>query len=193
MSGDDWGRLAYLLLLLVAVGGYFVAHARSNLSRTLQQAAVWGLIFLGVIAGVGLWDDIRSTVIPRQSVAADQSQVEVPRAPDGHFYLTLQVQGTPVRFVVDTGASDIVLSPADARRVGLDPSALDFTGMAITANGTVQTAPVRLAEVSLGGIEDRNVRAVVNSVDMAESLLGMTYLDRFGRIEMTRDRLVLTR
>ena len=159
MDGEDWGRLAYLALLLVAVGGYFVTHARRNLSQVMQQAAVWALIFLGVIAGVGLWQDIRSTVTPQQSVFAEAGRIEVPRAGDGHFYLTVEVQGEPLRFVVDTGATDLVLTQADAARLGLHPETLAFTGVANTANGTVMTAPVRLSErgasVSQIVLEDR--------------------------------------
>ncbi|KGB82936.1 MAG: TIGR02281 family clan AA aspartic protease [Pseudomonadota bacterium] len=193
MAGAEFGRLAYLLLLTAAVGGFFVIQNRRRLGAMAQQAAVWGLIFVGVIAAVGLWSDIRTTVMPRQSVFSEQGRIEVPRAPDGHFYLTVAVNGTPLQFVVDTGASQVVLTPEDARRVGIDPTGLAFSSEARTANGVVQTAPVRLNEVQLGPLEDRNVRAWVNSGEMDMSLLGMSYLQRFEKMEITRDLLVLTR
>ena len=102
--------------------------------------------------------------------------MEVPRAFDGHYYLTLDLNGVPVDFVVDTGATDMVLTRADAARIGLDPDALAYTGVAGTANGQVRTARVRLDEVSLGGILDRNLPASVNEGVMDTSLLGMSYL-----------------
>ncbi|KCV83802.1 aspartyl protease-like protein [Actibacterium atlanticum] len=193
MDGDQIGRMIYLLMLLVAVGGYFIVANRHRAGQMLQQAAVWGLIFLGVIAGVGLWGDIRHTAVPRQSVFADDGRIELPRAPDGHFYLTAEVNGKPVQFVVDTGAGQIVLTQDDAARVGLPPEDLNFFGEARTANGVVKTASVRLDEISVGGISDTGVRAWVNGGEMDQSLMGMGYLQRFERVEFTRDTMILTR
>lgn len=192
MSADDIANLAYLGLLAAAVGGWFIVQNRNNLGRVAQQAAVWGLIFLGVIAAYGLWSDIRQDVAPVQAVIGD-SRIEIPRGRDGHYRLILQVNGTPVDFVVDTGASDIVLSRADAARVGIDPATLTYLGTAATANGTVRTAAVALDRVALGGIEDRNLRAVVNDGDLDASLLGMTYLHLYSKIEIADGQMVLTR
>jgi aspartyl protease family protein len=193
MTGDQIGSLTYLLILAVAIAGWHIAANRRNLGRLAQQAAIWVFIFLGAIVAVGLWSDIRDTVAPRQAVMQDGRQVVVPIAYDGHFYLTLEVNGVPVRFVVDTGATEMVLSGADAARIGLDPEGLAFTGRAFTANGMVETAPVRLETVALGPHVDRGVRAVVNSGDLTESLLGMSYLRGFSRIEISGGELVLER
>lgn len=193
MTEDQIGRLLYLVLLGAAIIGYLLVANRDRLGTLLRQATLWGLIFVGLIAAVGLWQDIRSASAPRQTVFSAAGRVEVPRSMDGHYYLTLDVGGVPVRFVVDTGATDVVLSQADARRIGLDPARLAYTGSARTANGVVRTARVRLPEVRLGDIVDRNLSAWVNEGQMEESLLGMAYLQRFRRIEIERDRLVLTR
>ncbi len=193
MSGDDFGQMIYLVLLGAAIAGYFLAENRQNLGKVAKQATVWGLLFLGVIAGYGLWDGIRDDVMPRQSVVAETGQIEVPRGFDGHYYLVLRLNGKPVEFVVDTGASDVVLTQQDARLVGIDPTTLAYTGRAYTANGEVRTAPTRIATVSLSGIEDRNLRAVVNQGDMDQSLLGMAYLSLFEKIEISSDKLILTR
>lgn len=193
MRSEDIGQLVFLILLVTAIGGYFVMENRHQLGKMARQSAVWGLIFVGVIAGIGLWDDIRSTVMPRQTVFAEQGQVEVPRAPDGHYYLMLTINHTPVRFVVDTGASDVVLTQEDARRVGLDVANLRYLGEARTANGLVHTARVRLEDVRLGPVEDHNLRAVVNGGEMDTSLLGVSYLQRYSSMEFRRDTLILTR
>ncbi len=185
-------RLAYLGLLAAALGGWFLLQLRGNPGKTLQMIAIWALIFVGVIAGYGLWNDIRRDIAPMQSMIAE-NVVTVPRSPDGHYHLVLQINGTPVEFVVDTGASDMVLSQQDAARVGLDPATLAYTGIALTANGQVRTAPVRLDRVELGTIVDENLRAVVNEGDLDGSLLGMGYLGLFDRIEIAGDELILTR
>ena len=99
----------------------------------------------------------------------------------------------PVRFLVDTGASELVLSLADAARVGIDPASSAFVGRARTANGMVATAPVRLGRVEFGGFSDSGVPASVGGGELDVSLLGMSYLDRFASIEIEGDRMTLRR
>lgn len=193
MDSLQTGHLVYLVILGIALAGWFIAENRASLGRTLRTALAWGFIFLGVVAGYGLWEDVRDGVAPRQAVFQDGARIEVPRAFDGHYYLTLAINGEPVEFVVDTGATDMVLTRADAARIGLDPARLAFTGIAGTANGQVRTARVRLPEVALGEVVDRNVTASVNAGDMSTSLLGMSYLQRFSRLEIANGRLVLER
>lgn len=193
MSADDLGRLSYLVLLGAVILIYMLVANRDRLGQMLRQAMLWGLIFLGAVAAVGLWGDIRDDVLPSQSVSIADGRVEVPRSRDGHYYLTLDVQGRNLRFVVDTGATDMVLSRSDAQRVGIDPDSLAYLGRAQTANGMVRTARVTLDHVALGGVVDRDVTAWVNEGEMNTSLLGMSYLQRFARIEIERNRLVLIR
>jgi len=193
MNSDDIARLAYLGLLGAVLVGWFITQNRQSLGRLAQQAVAWGLIFLGVIAAIGLWGDIRQTIRPQQSTMRADHSVNLPRARDGHFYLTLMINDVAIYFLVDTGASQMVLTQSDAEKVGLNPADLAFTGRATTANGEVRTAPIRLAQVSLGPILDRNVRAWVNEGEMEQSLLGMSYLQRWSKIEITSQGLRLTR
>ncbi len=185
MHIDQVMQAGYLVLLGIVVVGYLAIQSRGHLKTMLKQGATWLFIFATIVVGYGVWSDMSEARLPRQSVFAEEGRIEVPRAGDGHYHLILRINGVPVPMIVDTGASDLVLSRA--------PEALVFTGRAQTANGRVETAHVRLPEVSVGGITDRFVPAVVNSGDMQKSLLGMSYLNRFSRIEMTRDRLILTR
>lgn len=191
MDGNDYGRLIYLVLLLLAVGGYVVVEFRHRMGQALRVAAAWSLIFVGVIAGYGLWNDIRPDLIPRQMVS-ETGEIAVPRAADGHFYVTLDVGGTPVRFLADTGASNMVLSKTDAARLGIDPAGLVYLGSAQTANGTVRTARVDLPSVALGPFRDDSLAAWVNEGEMDMSLLGMDYLSLY-RVEIAGDSMVLRR
>jgi aspartyl protease family protein len=191
MSGNNTAQIIYLVLLLCAVGTWVFVYHRQSLGKTLQQAISWALIFVGVIAAYGLWEDVRGTVTPSASVMSDV--IEVPRANDGHYYLPLRVNGTSVTFMVDTGASQIVLTQKDAQRAGLDMDDLAFTDRAMTANGEVRTAPVWLEEIGLGEITDTGVKAWVNEGAMEQSLLGMSYLRRYSKIEITGHSLVLQR
>lgn len=189
MDSDDLPRLIYLGLLLAVIAGYFLMENRKRLGKTAQQAAIWGLIFLGAIAAAGLWGDIRRTSLPQEAVVRD-GRLEVPVARDGHFYLTAEVNGADVLFVVDTGATDIVLTERDARRAGFDPDTLNYFGVAMTANGQVSTAPVRIGRMILGDRTDTDVPAVVNGGELDTSLLGMRYLSRY-ELTLTRDQLIL--
>lgn len=191
MDAEQLGRATYLVLLLIAVGGWVMVEYRTRIGQALRVALAWGMIFLGVAAGYGLWQDIRHDIIPRQMVT-ETGAVEIPRAADGHYYLQLEIDGQAVMFLADTGATNVVLSPEDARRLGIDPAGLTYTGQAMTANGMVRTARVRLNDVQLGPFRDDSLAVWVNEAEMDGSLLGMDYLGRF-RIEIARDRMVLRR
>jgi aspartyl protease family protein len=191
MDSYDLGQLAYLVLLGGAIVTYFVVENRNRMGKAAQQAVIWGLIFVGVIAAYGLWGDISRDVSGRESVMSD-GRVEVPMAPDGHYYLAAEVNGHRIRFVVDTGASDIVLAGADARRIGLDPETLAYTRRARTANGMVNTAPVSLDSIALAGWLDHGIEAVVNAGDLDTSLLGMSYLGLFS-VTLSNEILTLDR
>ena len=190
MNSDTYAQLIYLVLLLAAVGGWVLVEYRGRLGAALRTGLAWGLIFIGVMAGYGLWTDMRSDV-RRQAVMVGEA-MEVPRAPDGHYYLTLTVSGTPVEFMVDTGATNVVLSRRDAERLGIDPASLVYLGQAQTANGIVRTARVKLNDVQLGSWQDETLAAWVNDGEMDGSLLGMDYLGKF-HIELAADRLLLRR
>jgi aspartyl protease family protein len=193
MDGDQLARMAYLLVLLVAVGGWLVIEHRRRMGAMLRQIAAWGLIFLGLVAVYGLWNDIRTDLVPSQSIATDGQRIELPRGRDGHYYMTLDIGAVPVRFMVDTGASGVVLSNRDAQRLGIDRARLIYTSQARTANGVINTAQVTLRDVQLDGHEEGALRAWVGDGDLGLSLLGMEFLRRFARVEIAGDRLVLVR
>ena len=193
MDGDSIARLAYLSLLGVAVVAWFISQNRQTLNKTLQQAMAWVFIFIGVIAVVGLWEDIRSTVSPVPQLTVTGETIEVPRSADGHYYLPVEVDGQTITFLVDTGASQIVLSSRDAERIGVDLNQLNYFGRALTANGEVRTAPVRLETVTLGPITDQNISAWVNEGELHQSLLGMDYLHMFSNIQFADGRMILSR
>ena len=192
MSSDQTADAIYLSLLGGALLLSYLLAGRTNIGKMLQQMGIWVLIFMGAIAIIGMWPEIQRTITPHQSVV-DGTTIVLPRGRDGHYYLILDINNVPVEFVVDTGASQVVLTQDDAKRIGLNPSSLSYLGTASTANGTVRTAAVRLDTVSLGAITDTSVRAVVNDGQMFGSLLGMTYLSNFDSITIKDGQLILSR
>ncbi len=189
MDGETMARVGYLALILVALGGWIMVEFRQRMGQALRMALAWGLIFVGMMAGYGLWSDIRRDIMPVQEVAQDGS-VEVPRAEDGHYYLTVTINGAGVPFMVDTGASGMVLAGKDAETLGIDPATLSFLGEASTANGVVRTARVTLPLVELGPFRNEGFQAFVTEGNLDQSLLGMDYLGQF-RMEFDGGKLIL--
>jgi aspartyl protease family protein len=125
------------------------------------------------------------------SAASDAWQYVVEAGPQGHFIIEAAVDGVPVTFLVDTGASEIVLTLADARRLGFDPRRLEFSQRFETANGEVRGAPVRLRELRVGQFSLYDLEASVNAAPLPVSLLGMSFLDRLHGYRVEDRRLIL--
>ncbi len=193
MEENDFSRLIYLSVLVVAILGSVLISRRGAYGKMFRQAGVWLLIFMGLVAIVASWQDIRQSGQTMSFQQSEDSAIIIPKEIDGHFHLTVTINDRPIEFLVDTGASDIVLTREDAARVGFDPNRLDYWGMANTANGTVRLAKIRLETVRLGEFIDKNIRASVNKAPMEKSLLGMRYLSKFRAIEISNDQMILKR
>ncbi|HLK25899.1 MAG TPA: TIGR02281 family clan AA aspartic protease [Caulobacteraceae bacterium] len=116
---------------------------------------------------------------------------QVMKGPDGHFWAEASVDGREVKFLVDTGASAVALTPTDAQRLGIDPAGLDYAYTVATASGQAKAAHVRLASVAVAGAQVDNVDAFVIQGGLDHSLLGMSYLGRLNRFEATQTSLIL--
>jgi aspartyl protease family protein len=177
--------LIYRVGWIALIGSSVVAFARANPGSALRYGAIWVAIFLGIAGLYSFKNDaafigqrIMGALSPTQGVAHDDGTLSFDAGPDGHFRIQAQVNGGRVTFMVDTGATDVVLAPNDARRIGIDPASLVFDQFAETANGTVSGAAIRLDSLVVGSIEMNGLPATVNGADMSESLLGMEFLSR---------------
>ena len=140
------------------------------------------LITALLLSGAGLLPAMRHAPPDPSAVVAAPApdgwnRIVVPADAQGHFIVAAMVNGERVDFLLDTGASHVVLSPEDAVRVGLRSAQLRFTGTAQTANGVARLAPVTLRELRIGQLSRHGVPAVVNRAPMAISLLGMSFLE----------------
>ena len=135
---------------------------------------------------------VHSVSAPKRISATDPVTAPAPRqlqrGPDGHFYADAQVNGTTIRFMVDTGASVVVLTHADAQRAGLQLPA--ERAMAMGVGGPIEIIPVTLDRLAVGGIEARGVQAAV-AEELPVSLLGQSYLQRVASVEIRGDTMVL--
>jgi aspartyl protease family protein len=126
----------------------------------------------------------------RSSAVVASSREKVTLAADGRgmFYAEGAINGVPMRFMVDTGATYVGMSAADAVRLGLD-FRKGRPVMMQTANGRVLNYLVSLDRVKLGSIELNGIEGVVGEQDMPFVLLGMSFLNR---LEMQRDGSSMT-
>jgi len=110
---------------------------------------------------------------------------------DGHFYLNGKANGKHIRFMIDTGASDITLCPQAASIIGIDLKSLKFTQRYQTANGIGFGAHHWLKSLSIGPFRFSEIKVSINQSEMSESLLGMSFLERLQSFEFRGDKLYL--
>jgi aspartyl protease family protein len=150
------------------------------------------IFFIAVGIAVGLaWPSDRATVPVAPAVAApadgEPRETVLERSEGGHFYANVEVNGELVRFLVDTGASGVALTEADAERVGLDFDRGAFEQVGVGASGPVRGKLVTLDKVSLDGKAAHEVEgAILEGSEI--SLLGQNYLRRFS-VEMRGDTM----
>ena len=130
-----------------------------------------------------------AVVTPRQ--ASFDNAAIIDREPDGHYWTRADVDGTAVKFMVDTGASTVAITFRDAQRIGLNPEELDFKWEIRTAGGIVHGAAVTLDKIRIGRVEVDNVEAMVLREGLEQSLLGMTFLGELYSYEFRKSQLVI--
>jgi len=194
------GQLIQGMALLALLLGSAALHRGAPPGHFLRNVGLWTGIAVALFAGysyrfelLAIKDQMLAELLPHAGVEVSPGAVSFRADRSGHFVVEATVDGVDVRFLVDTGASDVVLSPADAERLGFDLKKLDYTRRFETANGMVVGAPVRLGRVAIGPVAVADVRATVNGAPMQNSLLGMSFLGRLSGYQVSRDTLVLRR
>lgn len=202
-SGGDWSDTraphAMWLATLAALGASgLVAAARRNLSETVFSLLTWAGAFLLLILAYSyrddltrLWARIRGEVLPAEAVETAAGTVEIRRGRDRHFQVEAEVDGAPVTFLVDTGASGIALAFDDAKAAGIDTASLTFDIPSQAVSGTVMVARTRVGLLRIGPIERRDVEVAVLPFGPNVSLLGQSFLETLASFEVNGDRMIL--
>ena len=191
MSSIAFAELAYLVILGSVIGGLLIMRSRRQLSRLFHDAMLWGLIFVAVISLFGLREQLRFAIAPGQPYQTEESGIALTRHRDGHFYAILDINDVATKFLVDTGATAVVLSQETASRAGIELDTLIYSGTAITANGKIRTAPVRLDRIQLANRLERGFGAVVSDSDLATPLLGQSFLRLFDEVAIRGNIMTL--
>jgi len=204
LDSTTFGYVALLLALAVFVGGGMLGSYRGRIGAMLRDGVTWLALGLGLVTIFAYQDEllpIAARVVgelaPGSAMTVEESsggvtEVRIRKRLDGHFTANVKVNGKTVSMIVDTGASTIVLRPADARRAGIDPRTLNYRVPVLTANGRTMAARVRLNSVAIGPLDRQNVDALVAQPGaLSQSLLGMSFLSRLRSYEFSGDFLTL--
>lgn len=198
-NGATMAEMVYGLILVILLISALVARRRAR-GTAIRAATIWVVIAAGLLVAYGVKEEVMrlgrmvlAELVPHQGRQTDENTIAFRARNDGHFAVEASVNGTPILFMLDSGATDVILTPTDAKRIGLDLNSLRFDKPYKTANGLVRGAPVRLNQVAIGPIVLEDVRASVNGAPMETSLLGMSYLSRLSSWRVEGDRLTLVR
>jgi len=198
VAGLAWSGLI-LALLLTAIGfASMAARFDPRFYRIMWAGLALG--FGGIFSFDKAWeawefqrdwgDQLVRSATPTPGEA--ETPIVLRRQGDGHFYMTGEAGSGAVDFLVDTGATGVMLTLSDARRIGMRTERLDYTIEVSTASGLELAAPSLLPALTLHGHRFDNVPILVMRTG-DQSLLGMSVLSQFTSVEMRADRLVLQR
>ena len=197
-TDDDWAHIIRMMAVLALVSSGLIFLRRINVRETARNIAIWvgiaavlllGYSFRNEFATVG--DRIMGELLPHQAIEVGERELRINAGAGGHFHVVAHVNGEPVRFLIDTGATDIVLNREAAQRAGYDVGSLRFTRPYRTANGIGYGAPIRLDSIAIGPFGVADMPASVNDAPMSSSLLGISFLERLRSYEVRGSVMLL--
>ena len=203
LANDDFADAAYMSIFGVVVAAGLLGSG-IPLNHMMRNIAIWAVIILGLVTVyqyqyelTNIANRVTAGLIPGNAISGNNADgaetVSIGQSANGHFEVNALVNDQRVNFMVDTGASTIVLTQADAEKVGIDISSLSYTNPVSTANGRTMAASVRLQEVKIGNITRQNIRALVSQEgQLSGSLLGMNFMNSLSAYTVQRDQLILT-
>jgi aspartyl protease family protein len=194
----DSSLLTSKILALILVAMIVLTLFRQRFPHALESALIWlvvaSLLLLGYTYRFELRDvgeRVLAELIPGRAATQGRT-VELARGPGGSFFVTVQINGARVSTVLDTGATAVVLTPEAAKAAGLPLEVLTYSVSVDTANGRARAAPVTLDRLSVGGIVERSVPALIAQPgQLRVNLLGMSFLNRLQSWEVRGDKLIL--
>lgn len=188
--GPSATRIAVWLLLVTVLSAAVVAAVSDRdgaLNSRLRQVAQAYLLIISP------GDPADPAVNPGAAPDAYRPNREITlrKQADGHFYVQVEVNGYPIDFLVDSGATHVVLTQTDAATAGLRPRTLRYSGRSQTANGVATFAPVQLRQLRVDQFVLRDIDAAVIDSPLGISLLGMGFLSQLEEFSVVGDRLIM--
>ncbi len=195
MDGDTITNMLWGAGTLALVGSALMVR-RIPLKRGVQMSLAWVVIFGLVYAAVALRGDAAalwsraSAAVSSAPLRAKGGAVQISKSDDGHFWTAVSLNGSPARFLVDSGATVTMISASAAQASHVVP----MVGPALlveTANGTIRVLPARVARLTLGPITRTEERVQVNDSGDETNVLGMSFLSTLRSWHVDQDVLTL--
>ena len=198
LGGGDTAALVRGVGWFTLLSSGLLFFRQINLKQAARNILLWVGVFGVVLLGYAYRDvfgdigsRLQSQVMPGYPVTSGPHAVTISEDESGGYQVIGSVNGGPVRFLIDTGASDIVLTGADAQRAGLDLDSLDYSHAFATANGIAHGASAMVHEIKVGGIVLKDVKVSVQREGLGVSLLGMSFLRQLKSFSFGDHKLVL--
>jgi aspartyl protease family protein len=193
-DGSQALNLIYLLIILIAVVSAFSIR-RVPVGKTLKMVLAWVLIFAAGFAIFALREDFKAlgsrlwAAVTGSNVQETQNgELRIAMAEDGHFWVDAELNGRPVRFLIDSGATVTTIGPGTAERAGVQASG--GRTLVDTANGIAQVDRGSADLLKVGPIERRNFSLFIARED-ATNVIGMNFLSTLSRWSVEGRTLVL--
>ena len=196
MTGDQTAELTFAIGALILVMSSLFAR-RLAFGHALRMILSWVAIFALVLvayayrAELGMvWQRVSGDLFGQQTQVMGGT-LRVPVSPDGHFWVTADVNGTPARFLIDSGATTVSLSEDTAQAAGVEVDRSGFPVLINTANGRIEARRARIERLELGPIVARDMAAIVAPNFGETNVIGMNFLSSLESWRVEGDTLIL--
>ncbi len=195
-DGNQALTFLYLLGMLALIGSAFAVR-RVPIGQGLRMAAAWVLIFGAAFVAFTLKDDFAALYRRVVDQSGGGSQVvqqgealRIRQSADGHFWVEAQLNGEPVRFLIDSGATTTSINGRTARRAGIEPRR-GLPVLVQTANGTIQVQRGRAERLEVGKIRREDLAVHISDGFGETNVLGMNFLSSLSGWSVRRGWLIL--
>lgn len=198
-SFDSNAAVSFFILVTIITSMIYSSISQGNMIMVSKQLLAWVGVFFLIIIGYAFRFEldyftqrVTSVLIPSHNWINKQGELVISRNNDGHFYLDTMVNDVKIKFMIDTGASNVALTTRDAEKLNIDLSKLKYSKTYSTANGLSNAASLQLSSIKIGDAIFPNVEAHVGTGGLDISLMGMSVLERFKGFRIDRDMLILS-
>jgi len=198
ISSQELAQIIFILILIVVTVMGF-SNRKIALNQILKYLIIWiGIALVAIIIYAlrfnvsDIKDQVTTDLFPSRAINKENRQLAISIAQDNHFYIILKINNKEVKFMIDTGASEVIIDKNLAREIGVDLQNLYYDKIFNTANGQVYGASINFEEVDISGVKFRNISASITESDLPVPLLGMSFLKKFKKYEFYQDKLILT-
>lgn len=205
IESSQFAGLMASIALLIWLGSTILRDYSGRYGKAIKDMTTWAGVMLALVTLYTFRIDLlegservmqqlmpAGTNISLTPYSKDHATVRIRKKDDGYFIIHTQTNNKSVTMLLDTGATNVVLSAKDAHAIGIKTSNLKFVIPVNTANGVTMAARIIIDSVTIGPITIPRIDALVaREGDLSESLLGMSFLNRLRSYEVTGDFLVL--